>query len=139
MRATEIKGVKTMQHHRHGQSTAEYAIVIAIVLAAVIGMQTFVKRGLQARYKVASDSLVKVQGAGDLVNFTSQEQYEPYYAQTTGMVTVRDDQFKEEYKAGGEVDRTNVAGEFVSKATRKSKGKSFELGSSAAANQEQGW
>jgi hypothetical protein len=34
---------------RKAQSTAEYAILIGLVVAAVIGMQTYVKRGLQER------------------------------------------------------------------------------------------
>jgi hypothetical protein len=36
-------------HCRKAQSTAEYAILIAVVIGAVIAMQTYVKRGLQSR------------------------------------------------------------------------------------------
>lgn len=32
-----------------GQSTAEYAILIGVVVAAAVGMQTYIKRGVQAR------------------------------------------------------------------------------------------
>ena len=39
------------------QSTAEYAIVFGLVIAAVIGMQTYVKRGWQARVRVESDQM----------------------------------------------------------------------------------
>lgn len=73
-----------MRHSRKskGQSTAEYAVVIAIVLGAVIGMQTFVKRGLQARYKVASDTLAAVNGTFGGFNYNGNlQQYEPYYAE----------------------------------------------------------
>lgn len=37
--------------HKKAQSTAEYAILIGLVIAAVVGMQTYVKRGLQARVR----------------------------------------------------------------------------------------
>lgn len=40
---------------RRGQNTAEYAILIGLVVAAAIGMQTYVKRGLQAKAKDAGD------------------------------------------------------------------------------------
>lgn len=58
------------------QSTAEYAIVIGIVVAAAIAMQTYVKRGLQAGIKFAVDK------AGSTAT-TAKNQYEPYYLQST--------------------------------------------------------
>jgi hypothetical protein len=49
----------TKRHwNRQGQSTAEYAIIIALVLGAVIGMQTFVRRALNARIADASDNVL---------------------------------------------------------------------------------
>ena len=44
--------------NKRAQTTAEYAILIALVVAAVVGMQTYVKRGLQARYKDVGDDYV---------------------------------------------------------------------------------
>jgi len=64
---------------QRGQSTAEYAILIALVIGAVIAMQVFVKRGLQGRMKDATDSLTQVDGGGLLAGNTAQ--YEPYYLQ----------------------------------------------------------
>ena len=55
------------------QTLAEYVLLIAIVVAAIAGMQVYVKRGLQARYKAISDC------TGESVGI---EQYEPYYAQS---------------------------------------------------------
>jgi len=43
--------------HKKGQSTLEYAVIIAVVVAALIAMQTYVKRGLQGRLKQASDDI----------------------------------------------------------------------------------
>ena len=42
---------------KRAQSTLEYAILIAVVVGALIGMQTYVKRGLQGRLKAATDDV----------------------------------------------------------------------------------
>lgn len=55
------------------QSVAEYGICLVLVLAALLGMQIYVKRGLEGRYKQAVDHATKQANA--------QKQYEPYYAQ----------------------------------------------------------
>ena len=43
--------------NKRAQSTLEYAILIAVVVGALIGMQTYVKRGLQGRLRVATDDV----------------------------------------------------------------------------------
>lgn len=58
--------------HKKGQSTLEYGIIIAVVVAALIAMQTYLKRGVQGRLKQASDDI--------------GEQYSPGY--TTGTAEV---------------------------------------------------
>lgn len=55
------------------QSLAEYAILVSIIVVTLLGIQVYVKRGLQAKYKSFVD------GAGESVGI---KQYEPYYAQT---------------------------------------------------------
>jgi hypothetical protein len=60
------------------QSTAEYAILIGLVIAAAVAMQVYVKRGLQARVHDASQLLVGQSNALDLGG-TAEYQYEPYY------------------------------------------------------------
>ena len=86
---------------RTGQSTAEYAIVFAVVVAAVVGMQVYYKRGMQAKLK----------GVVDRLNFDTSPageallQYEPYYAKsdyTVGQGTTTNAVVKE----GGTIDRT---------------------------------
>jgi uncharacterized protein (UPF0333 family) len=42
---------------RKGQSTLEYAIIIAVVVGALLAMQHYVKRGYQGRLKSASDEM----------------------------------------------------------------------------------
>lgn len=51
--------------NKRAQNTAEYAILIGVVVAAAVAMQTYVKRGIQGQVKD------KVDGLGT--------QYEPYY------------------------------------------------------------
>ncbi len=43
--------------NKRAQSTLEYAVVIAIVVAALIAMQVYIKRGLQGRWKQAADDV----------------------------------------------------------------------------------
>ena len=42
---------------RRGQSTLEYAVLIAVVAAAAIAMQIYVKRGIQGRLRSSADSI----------------------------------------------------------------------------------
>lgn len=42
---------------KKAQSTAEYAIIIAIVVGALVAMQVYVKRGMQGRFKDAVEDL----------------------------------------------------------------------------------
>lgn len=59
---------------------AEYSVCLALVLAALLGMQIYVKRGLQGRYKEVVDHAAK-QAANAAQFTTSPKQYEPYYIQ----------------------------------------------------------
>ncbi len=85
-----------------GQSTAEYAILIAVVIGALIAMQTYVKRGLQGRLKDGVD--VMVDETSELGDTT---QYEPYYMESA-MDFERDNSETEERTEGGERSLTGV-------------------------------
>ena len=61
---------------KRAQTTAEYAILIGLVVAALVAMQTYVKRGLQGRMKDATDQ-VGLQNP----SLNTTPQYEPYYMQ----------------------------------------------------------
>jgi len=68
-----------------GQSTAEYVILVSIVIASAVAMQTYVKRGLQGKVKDVTDNVgfgLKDAGFGALTS-----QYEPYYASSDFVVT----------------------------------------------------
>ncbi|MFA5356896.1 MAG: hypothetical protein WC301_05800 [Candidatus Omnitrophota bacterium] len=78
--------------NRKGQNIAEYSILIAIVIAAAVAMQVYVKRGIQGRVADAVDHAPDVDLTGiDMVDgaqanvgtleFTTK-QYEPYYVDT---------------------------------------------------------
>jgi len=75
--------------NKKGQNAAEYAILIALVIAAAIGIQTYVKRGWQGRVKDESDRIVQAaQGIfgtddnsaswnGTLTTVNASQQFEP--------------------------------------------------------------
>lgn len=73
--------------NKRGQSTAEYAIVIGLVVAAAIAMQVYIKRGIQAKVKDGTDLLTSVTGAVAGQTLGTTEQYEPYYMESTFGVT----------------------------------------------------
>jgi len=65
---------------KRAQTTAEYAILIAIVVGAVVAMQVYVRRGLQGRIKSAVDYT----GNATSAPWFNGTQYEPYYMSATG-------------------------------------------------------
>lgn len=42
---------------RKGQSTLEYAVLIVIIIAALLAMNQYIKRGLQGRLKSSADDI----------------------------------------------------------------------------------
>lgn len=75
-----------MFRRTRGQTTAEYAILFSLVLAAAIAMQVYVKRGMQARMKSGTDAFTSVTDTitvdGKTAEFASLDQYEPYYQES---------------------------------------------------------
>jgi hypothetical protein len=86
-----------------GQNTAEYAIVIALIIGAAIAMQTYVKRGLQGRTKDATDYM-QTQTA----TLGGTQQYEPYYSQSDNTTTAQSSMNKNT-ATGGAVATTGKA------------------------------
>ncbi|MFQ5680497.1 MAG: hypothetical protein ACE5GG_00355 [Candidatus Omnitrophota bacterium] len=80
---------------RLGQNTAEYAVLIGLIIGAVVAMQTYVKRSMQAGVKYAVDKL-KDNGTG---------QYEPYYLMSKTETTTEAYEQTEETKNRGAVER----------------------------------
>ena len=70
--------------NKKAQNTAEYAILIALVVGAVIAMQSYVQRGLQARTRGTSlymrDEISNAMRTMDQsVSIGNTGQYNPYY------------------------------------------------------------
>lgn len=81
---------------RAGQATVEHGLFLGIVIGALIALQVFVTRGLNARYKSLVDGTTTALG--------SSGQYEPYYANSESTVA-NYSAVTTEYKPGGEVVR----------------------------------
>jgi len=77
-----------MRLRKKAQNTAEYAIVLGLVVGAVVAMQVYVKRNLQSRIKqfatVAPQDYVD---AFNQMNMSIDKQYEPYYLDSDFNVT----------------------------------------------------
>ncbi|MCA9398116.1 MAG: hypothetical protein KC618_00075 [Candidatus Omnitrophica bacterium] len=71
--------------NRKAQNTAEYAILISLVVAGIVAMQTYAQRALQARVHDASGYMTTQ--TADLGTLT---QYEPYYLSSDYIVTKND-------------------------------------------------
>ena len=63
--------------NKKAQNTAEYALLIALVVAAAVAMQTYVQRALQARMRDASVYLTN-----QTSDMGTTLQYEPYYLES---------------------------------------------------------
>ncbi len=101
---------------KKGQNTAEYAIVLALVIAAAIAMQTYVKRGMQGRVHDASDRYInKMTGTtdwdaigGNKSVTTAFKQYEPEKLSTQSTQTTLEDTETSTMAQGGTVTRESV-------------------------------
>jgi len=63
--------------NKKAQNTAEYAILISLVVAGIIAMQTYAQRALQGRVRDASKYL-----SNQTSKLGNTLQYEPYYIST---------------------------------------------------------
>ena len=86
-----------------GQVLLEYAIIAVLVVSAIIGIQLYLQRALQGRYKAASDYALMVIDYELGVISTAQNlyQYDPYY-HISDFTTQRDSEIESSYFPGGE-------------------------------------
>jgi Flp pilus assembly pilin Flp len=75
--------------NKKAQNTAEYALLIALVIAGVVAMQTYAQRALQARERDAVQFMVN-----QTIALGNTAQYEPYYMQTNYEVNRDSQSFK---------------------------------------------
>jgi uncharacterized protein (UPF0333 family) len=100
--------------NKKAQNTAEYAILISLVVAGIIAMQTYAQRALQARVRDASVYLANktgIQGMGNTL------QYEPYYLDSN--YTVKRDEVEAQF-----LDNVTTRTLTDTKTTRRSGGSS---------------
>ncbi len=65
---------KHLLKNKKAQNTAEYALLIALVVAGIVAMQQYAQRALQARVRDASKYMADSTGS-----LGTSRQYEPYY------------------------------------------------------------
>lgn len=81
-------------YNKRAQSTGEYALVFAIILGAIVAMQTYVKRGIQGRVKAGTDYMVR-----ETLGIGPVTQFDPYYYESD-YTSVRDSDQAQTYTAG---------------------------------------
>jgi len=64
--------------NKKAQNTAEYALLIALVVAGVIAMQTYAQRAMQARIHDAAQYMATAD-SNSTIGLGNSTQYEPYY------------------------------------------------------------
>ncbi len=89
---------------KRAQTTAEYAILIALVVAAVTAMQIYVKRGLQGKVRDVVDNMST--GMGIVSNGNAQ--FEPSYVNNDFNTTSNSNTTANE-QAGGNIHRDITA------------------------------
>ena len=80
---------------KKGQATAEYAILFALVVAAAVGVQTYVKKSLQARVYDATEYFV-----ANTTELGQTRQWEPGRATKTTTDQESERTFTEDYEDG---------------------------------------
>ncbi len=86
---------------KRGQSLTEYAILFSVVAAAYLGMQLYVKRGVQAKIKGVSDYLAQAGGK-------QVKQYEPYYTAVSDYTVTQERAADVEVKDGFAVEKSGI-------------------------------
>jgi len=97
---------------RKAQSTGEYAIVISLVVAAAIAMQTYVKRGMQGKIAKAVDNYITATGG------TETGGYEPYYSKSDFTTETQAYTMQEKTLDGGGFEKNVADAAAPKKSTR---------------------
>lgn len=105
--------------NKKGQSTGEYAILIGVIVAAAIAMQTYVKRGIQARLRDESHAFTG--GISDTTtwqewttgnistpNVNISHQYEPEYIDSKSTQDILADTENYTFETGGTTKREST-------------------------------
>lgn len=60
--------MRACKFNLRGQSTLEYAIIVAVVVGALLAMQIYMKRGLEGKLKDSSDNIGAQYSAGNVTS-----------------------------------------------------------------------
>ncbi len=99
------------------QALSEYAICLAVILAVIFGMQTYVRRGLAGRYKRVVNHATSVSGI-----LGTGRQVKPYYTEER-FVVKQSNKVSDKMKLGGGrkknyiTDTIKVKGDSLQKVT----------------------
>lgn len=99
---------------RKGQTTAEYAILIGLVVAVAVAMQTYIKRGVQGRFKDATDDYTTAVNTGaewsqiSTKDATLKKQYEPLAVSSQSTQQTLEDRANSTMETTGTVTREST-------------------------------
>ena len=91
--------------NKTAQTTAEYAVLIALVIGAVVAMQVYVRRGINGRIQEVVDHTGQGGDVGGTTLQFSGKQVEPYYLSSTSQ-TSQSSTNNEILSEGSAVNRT---------------------------------
>lgn len=117
---------RKLMKNKKAQQTAEYALLISLVVAAIIAMQTYAQRTIQARIRDASVHMVN--GTTDLQELGSTMQYEPYYLETS-YETFRNETTEQVQEAGTMADGSDASFNTTEDSTRMRRSGGFQVSS----------
>ncbi len=86
--------LRTILKNKRAQQTAEYALLISLVVAAVVAMQTYAQRALQGRIRQGA-IYMKNQTDTHFGTTETKLQYAPYYL--TSQYTVEKDEITNDF------------------------------------------
>ena len=118
--------LRKLLKNRKAQNTAEYAILISLVVAGIIAMQTYAQRALQARVRDAASYL-----KNETTDLGKSTQYEPYYLTTDYTISRNESTTKKlddtTTRQDADLTRTREAGGFqnMSINATQTKGEQF--------------
>jgi uncharacterized protein (UPF0333 family) len=111
---------KKLMKNKKAQQTAEYALLISLVVAAIIAMQTYAQRTIQARIRDASAHLTAKTNA-----LGTTAQYEPYYLETS-YDTLRDETTEQVQTKGTSSDGADATFNTLEDSIRTRGAKGFQ-------------
>ncbi len=91
--------------NKKGQNTAEYAILIGLIIAAAVGIQTYVKQSIQGKIEDGLNHTGSPLTLGGVALSWTKQRFEPAAINST-IDTVSERSYTEGLTARGSVDHT---------------------------------